>query len=425
MKLKGHNRLLSVIIISFTIVIILSIAVTAQTYVIGDQKTAVVMPVEGATYIGADECKVCHQDIYGEWETSGHKYKLMTPDEALEIRPDLPMPEGYTKNDVLYVIGGWGWKARYMNNQGFIITKTGDDLEINGSNQYNIETDEWVDYHAGELLEYDCQKCHTTGVSYDEKMEDLLGINGSWEFRGIQCEACHGAGSEHVAEKGIRGVSIIVNESASFCGQCHRRGAEDDKIPASGTFVRHHEQYQELLASGNMSTLSCVVCHNPHNPVHEGATNEIEEFGIITHCEDCHIEAAEIYENSVMGVVGAECVDCHMPKNVKSAVNTSPYVADVSSHIFRINTSVDAEFIYIDQEDGNEYANPYITLEYACLSCHEDEDISWAAQTTPFVINHNVEHEDIQIPTTPEETPGFGVITAVAVLIIGCMFRRI
>ncbi|MDW7733423.1 MAG: multiheme c-type cytochrome [Methanolobus sp.] len=422
MKTARYNKVMLALIIAL---FFLSLAGAAKTYVIGEEKTPVTIPAEGATYVGADECQVCHQEIYANWSTTGHKYKLMMPDEALEIRPDLPMPEGYEKDDILYVIGGWGWKARYMDDQGYIITTTGEDRNINGSNQYNIETGEWVDYHAGELLEYDCQKCHTTGASYDEKTEGLPGINGSWEFRGIQCEVCHGPGSEHVAQKGIRGVAINVNESASFCGQCHRRGDEDDRIPASGGFVMHHEQYQDFLASGKMAALDCVVCHDPHSPVHAGATNQIEGKGIITECSDCHVQAAAIYEDSVMGAAGVECVDCHMPKTVKSAVNESPYEADVRSHLFRINISANAEFTYIDPEEGNEYANPYITLEYACLSCHEDEDKAWAAETTPLVINHDIE-EEIEIPPAQpsEEIPGFSVFAAVVVLMLVSVLKR-
>lgn len=215
-----------------------------------------------------------------------------------------------------------------------------------------------------------------------------------------------------------------MDESASFCGQCHRRGADDDKIPASGAFAQHHEQYQELLASGNMSTLNCVVCHDPHKPVHVGATNQIEELGITTHCDDCHSAAAEIYEESIMGVVGVECVECHMPKSAKSAVNTSPYMADVSSHLFRINTSTDAEFIFVDEIDGKEYANPYITLEYACLTCHADKDKGWAAQTASIVIDHNVKEEIAHDIPTPEETPGFGVIAAALMLVTGYVIVR-
>jgi hypothetical protein len=422
MKTARHNKVIFALLITL---FFLSLAGAAKTFVIGEQRTPVTIPADGATYVGADECQVCHQGIYANWSTTGHKYKLMTPDEALGIRPDLPMPEGYEKDDILYVIGGWGWKARYIDNQGYIITVTGEERNINGSNQYNIETGEWVDYHSGEVLEYDCQRCHTTGASYDSGTEGIPGIDGSWEFRGIQCEACHGPGSEHVAQKGVRGAAIVVDTNASLCGHCHRRGDDDDKIPASGGFVQHHEQYQDFLASGKMAALDCVVCHDPHNPVHTGATNQIEGKGIVTGCSDCHIEATAIYEDSLMGIVGVDCIDCHMPRTVKSAVNTSEYVADVRSHLFRINTSIDAEFTYLDPEDGKEYANPYITLEYACLSCHNDKNKAWAAATTPLVVDHNIE-EDIKIPTAPssEETPGFGVFAAVTALMLAHMFKK-
>lgn len=422
MKTGANKKALGVIVITL---FFLFLPAAAETYVMGEQRTPVTMPAEGASYVGAAECRFCHVGIHNNWTISGHKYMLMTPDEALEIRPDLPMPEGYAEEDILYVIGGWGWKARYMNEQGYIITETGENLSVNGSNQYNIETGEWVDYHPGEVLEYDCQSCHTTGASYDSATEGKPGINGSWEFPGIQCEACHGAGSVHVAEKGVKGVAITVDRDASLCGQCHQRGDREDRIPASGGFIRHQEQYQEFLASGKMSKLDCVVCHDPHSPVHAGATNPVEGAGIKRDCSDCHVRAAEIYNQSAMGTAGVECVDCHMPKVVRTAVNVSQYEADVRTHLFKINTDADAEFTYTDPEDGNEYANPHITLEYACLQCHGNRDKAWAAEVTPLVINHSIE-EEIEIPGTPaaEGVHGPGVFISLVVLIIVYLFRR-
>ncbi|WP_340818392.1 multiheme c-type cytochrome [Methanolobus sp. WCC4] len=424
MKLKWYDRSSVVFIITFVIIMVLSVSANAENYVIGDQRSPVVMPVEGATYVGAEECSLCHAEKYAEWETTGHGYILITPEEALEMRADLPLPAGYMEDDILFVNGGWGWKARYIDEQGYIITKTGENMAVNGSNQYNIETGEWVDYNAGILLEYNCFKCHTTGASYDEGVEGLTGIPGSWEFRGVQCEACHGPGSEHVAQGGAEGVAINVDPSASFCGQCHRRGEDDDKIPSGGGFVQHHEEYQELLASGGMSTFDCVVCHDPHQPVHAGATNPTEGLGITTQCEDCHAEAARIYANSTKGAAGIECLDCHMPLSARSAVNTSPYVADVRSHLFRIDTSVDAEFTYIDEESGKEYANSYLTLEYACLKCHTDKDKAWAAETTPMVTAHAAKEDTAPMTSTEEATPGFGVITATLMIATGYLIVR-
>jgi hypothetical protein len=356
--------------------LLIAIPVAAKEYIIGDQKTPVAKGDPAATYVGAEKCKTCHPDKYEDWKKSGHPYKLMTPEEAKMIRPEIPLPEGYTWDDILYVLGGWGWKSRYIGKDGFIITRTKDGQPLE-KNQYNWETGTWSAYHSGEDKKYDCTKCHNTGSTYDENHMNLPGIVGNWTFRGVQCEACHGPGSEHIARGGGKGVAIIVNESAEFCGLCHVRGTSD-KPPASGGFIRHHEQYQELKNSGGMANLKCVTCHDPHKPVHKGATNDVEGYGIIKQCEDCHADVAEEFEGSEMQEAGVRCIDCHMPKAAKSAVAISKYVGDVRVHLFRINTDPNAEFIF-KADDGKEYASGYLTLDYACLQCHEDKDKAWAA----------------------------------------------
>ena len=425
MKHSKHEKVALALVL---LIFIFSISGAAKTYVIGDQKTPVTMPVEGATYMGADECKTCHPDKYNDWITSGHPYKIMTPDEAIQLRPEMPMPDGYTKDEILYVIGGWGWKARFMGLDGYIITKTGEDLSINGSNQYNVATGEWVDYHAGEELQYNCQRCHNTGASHDTENE-LPGIDGTWELNGVQCEACHGPGSVHIAQNGTKDT-IIVDTSASLCGLCHRRGADDEKIPASGNFVQHHEQYLDFLAAGKMSLFDCVDCHDPHKPVHIGATNSVEGAGIIKDCSDCHAEDAETYEGSVHDTM-VTCVECHMPRAAKSAVAVSEFEADVRSHLFKINTDVDAEFIYTDPDDGKQYANPYLTVEYTCLYCHDDMDKAWAAGNAPGIMSLKAEvmEEEIMEEVTEilpeEETPGFGLIAAfVAIVLMGYVAKK-
>lgn len=421
------NRIFAELVLLLLVLSLLFLpAGTAKEYVIGELSIPVEMPAEEATYMGADQCMQCHQAKYNDWNTTGHKYKLNTADEILAVRPDLPFPDGYTRDDILYVIGGWGWKSRYMDTDGYIITKTGENRDINGQNQYNIADGKWVDYHPGEEKKYDCTKCHNTGSSYDSSQDNLPGIEGSWEFRGIQCEACHGPGSEHVVQGGGKGIAIILNRNASLCGQCHRRGSADDKIPASGNFVMHHEQYLDFLAAGKMSDLDCADCHDPHLPVHMGATNEEEGKGIIKACEDCHTSAAEQYAGTIMQMADVSCIDCHMPRASKSAVEVSDYEADIRSHLFRMNISKDAQFIYTDPDDGNQYANPYLTMEYVCLPCHEDQDKDWAAEHAPDAMTlkeYEVEETATQLPTEP--TPGFGIlITSTALLAIYVLKRR-
>ncbi len=392
-----------ILIVALLGILFLFSPVLGKEYVIGDFKESIAKGDPSATYVGSEVCKGCHPDKYSEFIKSGHPYKLMTPDEAKKIRPDMPLPEGYTWDDILYVIGGWGWKSRFIGKDGFIITRTKDGQPLE-KNQYNWETKTWSAYHSGEDKMYDCTRCHNTGSTYDENHLNLPGIVGNWTFRGIQCEACHGPGSEHVARGGGKGVAIVVDERSELCGLCHIRGPSD-LPPASGKFIKHHEQYQELKNSGGMASLRCVTCHDPHEGVHKGATNPEEGAGIKKKCEDCHSDVAEKFQGSLMQKEGVRCIDCHMPKATKSAVATGDYVGDVRTHLFRIDTSEDAEFI-ITAEDGKEYARGYITLEYACLQCHENKDKAWAASYAEGIHTFGkVEEKPPETEAPPEETP--------------------
>ena len=68
-----------------------------------------------------------------------------------------------------------------------------------------------------------------------------------------------------------------------------------------------------------------------------------------------------------------------MAKATKSAVKHGPYEGDIKTHLFEINTDPNAQMF---TEDGK-FANGYLTLEYACLTCHADHDKAWAAKYAP------------------------------------------
>ena len=311
-------------------------------------------------YVGPRTCANCHVAPYDAYRGSGHPKKLRLAEEARAA--GLPLPEGYRWNDISYVVGGHRWKARYVDVQGFIITSTGPGRARPGANQYNLQTGQWVDYHAGERKPYDCGGCHTTGYSRDGHQEDLPGIIGTWAFPGVTCEACHGPGAAHA--KSPSRNNIRTDGSPEACGQCHVRG-NADSIPASGGFIRHHEQYNELLAGAHTGKIGCTTCHDPHKRA---------DLSIRVGCASCHGQQAHDYEGSAKQKAGVTCVDCHMPPAGKSAVSSGKYVGDVKTHIFRISTGPgDVMF----SEDG-QLATGKLTLDFACLRCHADRDMDWA-----------------------------------------------
>jgi Zn finger protein HypA/HybF involved in hydrogenase expression len=314
-----------------------------------------------------DACQECHTDIYDVFVMSGHPYKL---NKVVDGEPpsypftELPSPpEGYTWDDVSYVIGGYNWKARFIDQEEYIITGDAD-----ATTQYNFYNeilgmgDNWVGYHAGEENKpYDCGPCHTTGYSPEGNQDGLPGMVGTWSEGGIRCEECHGPGSLHVENPQFEPMEI--DRDSQQCGGCHVRGGFE-AVNASGGFIKHHEQYEELFSS-KKRVMDCVDCHDPHL----GVIAAREQGLPTTHtpCEACHLEQAE-FQASEVHPAAAECIDCHMPRISKSALgNADIYSGDIRSHMMRIWPFATEQF----NEEGDT-AMPYVTLDFACKSCHSE-----------------------------------------------------
>lgn len=322
-------------------------------------------PAMGADkYVGSEICSRCHMDQYNDFRSSGHPFKLTRAEDARK-RP-IPLPKGYRWNDISYVIGGFHKKIRFVGKKGYIITagKDGSDLKT----QFNLETGKWAYYHKGEKKPYTCGRCHTTGYTKSGNQDGLPGIKGSWAFPGVQCEACHGPGKSH-ARSGDK-TKIKIDRSSASCGKCHSRGATNT-IPAKKGYIRHHEQINEMLAAGH-AKLDCVSCHSPHKTA---------RFSIRTNCKTCHATQVKEYLGSTMQRVGVTCVDCHMPKATKSATARNKFEGDIRTHIFRINTGRDANMFFEEEVKGKTrtFARGFVTVDFACLNCHGNQNKGWAA----------------------------------------------
>lgn len=329
-------------------------------------------------YVTAAVCGSCHTENFDAVFESGHPYKLSKVVNAQPpTYPHTTVPEpptGFTWNDISYVIGGYGWKARFMDLDGYILVTGLEGIPT----QYNLPRDdlggglaaEWVDYHPSdtEPKPYTCGTCHTTGwqTTADNgglHQDDLDGILGTWEEPGVRCEACHGAGVNHVAA--MDATLIDRNTDAELCGSCHFRDTNHNVL-ASGGFIRHHEQYDELV-NGAKPAFSCTTCHEPHIGVRHG---HAVAGGIMQSCESCHATKAANNNH----VVAVDCKSCHMPRASKSARAVHTYEGDVRTHIFNIKTDPfpkDSMF-WVDETSGNTHTRGFVTLDFACYTCHND-----------------------------------------------------
>lgn len=319
----------------------------------------------GADYVGSQVCAGCHPDISEIFMKSGHAYKLNPVVDGQP--PNYPFtqipspPEGYTWDDILYVIGGYNWKARFVGLDGYIITNPPGETGVTDyGNQYNFanpvvgNSAEWVPYHAGEQnLPYDCGSCHTTGYNPNATNE-LEGIVGDWAETGIMCEECHGPGSLHVANP--PGNQMKINRDSEECGACHRRD-EVEAVNVSGGFIQHHEQYEELYQSKHI-VIDCVICHDPHQGVVQLRKANVQTTR--TQCENCHFQQKQINH------IAIPCIECHMPRITKSAVgDISKFTGDIRTHLM----AIDASQIDTFDEEGN-LVSGQIGLDFACKHCH-------------------------------------------------------
>lgn len=361
-------------------------------------------------YVGSDACMNCHTEKYTDWAASGHPYKFnviennqppVYPPEVTNFQDTWMTNLGdgtHTYADVAGVIGGYGWKARFVGTDGHIIGTAGSSFPDagGGHNQFNFyggEDHGWVDYHPGDvkIYNYSCFKCHTTGG--DTTGSWLTGVAdlGTFTESGIGCESCHGPGGDHIngpsssnidkvyefahKDNALGGLEIdgVVqtpdpngDDVTFLCGTCHNRDYQNP-INASGGFIKHHEQWDEFVVTDHSGAgFTCLTCHNPHKRV------IWDGDGITKACAQCHNEQIETVNHSS----AANCIDCHMPFAAKSGAKRgeSGFKGDVRSHLFKITVDTASMFTADGKwvkDDAEREAS--LSPAYSCLGCHNND----------------------------------------------------
>ncbi len=353
---------------------------------------------------------------------------------------------------VNYVIGGFGWKIRWGirdfgqdnglfgpnpagNDTGYVWTGPYAQYNLWGVNDTNTGAlPKWSAYNSGQDKKYECAVCHNTNgiVSTDgyscrtdggtnaapartqpwEKNpgmgpETKGGYYSSWTFDGVQCEACHGPGVGHATTNSSLGVLSLAG-GVEICAKCHIRSSNTtgqggecggDASPAiltngavaSGDWISHHEQYNELVGyngDGVHSSFKCTACHDPHkrsakvvdavsgllgitdNHLSAEARGAIKVSCVSMGCHGSKAVKTAGMQNAHSGLT---CIDCHMAEATKSAINASTTgwgrKGDLKTHIFRINPA--GTTITRVNADGKTIATNFLTPRYACGKCHD------------------------------------------------------
>jgi hypothetical protein len=376
-----------------------------------------------ARFLGSAACRACHPDTDDLQRLHGHAHMLKPvlgappsyPPQAARAGVPTP-PPGFDWSQVSYVIGGYLRKANFVNQDGYVLTSgtTGMDTQWNLPLALTGEPAHFVPYQPGDAslqpYNYSCFVCHTTGpqppsAANPRFQDNRPGMAGTWVEAGVQCEACHGPGSNHVPNPEAR--DIYVNTSAAFCGECHSRpfGSGGQVIQAANGYIQNYQQYGELLASGGHSGFECVTCHDPHVSVNYDRGRALRQT-----CTGCHEGFNMALHEGITFVSGdyverVSCQSCHMPPATLSASFAEPggsRIADMRTHIFRINTeNVNYTGMFtpdLRQVRKDADGRAAVTVDFVCLRCHHGTGSAFALTVTSASEVARVMH---QVPGRP------------------------
>jgi len=157
-----------------------------------------------------------------------------------------------------------------------------------------------------------CFGCHTTNSIHDGKLEE------SKMLPGVQCERCHGPSDNHLAglKKGdpqlfkMAGLKAMsAEESAQFCGQCHRTWqyvAEHGPHGLGNVRFQPYRLTNSKCFDVDDKRISCLACHDPHQNIDHTAADYDGR------CQACHASGQAGVK--ICPVASRECSTCHMPK---------------------------------------------------------------------------------------------------------------
>ena len=376
---------------------------------------------------GSSSCRECHQQFYELWSTSHHglamqpytdkfSHQNLTPSQTpvrigkntyipyIEVNEGWVLeqkPDGKMRHHIAHVMGG--------KNVYYFLTQLERGRLQTLPIAYDVRTREWFDTAASGVRHFpgtesdaplhwtdpaytfntSCYSCHVSQLAknYDLSTDTY---RTTWAEPGINCEACHGPGQEHVdicrsakanqAPKDLRIISIksfSTEQTNAMCNSCHAKMS-----PVSASFepgdryfdhfdlitLEHPDFYPDGRDLGENYTmtawlmspcvksgqLDCTHCHTSSGRYRfKNAKNPNAA------CLPCHRERVENvtdHTHHEVDSIGSKCVSCHIPATEFARMTRS-------DHSMRPPV-------------------PAATLKFkspnACNICHKDKDAKWA-----------------------------------------------
>ncbi len=382
-------------------------------------------------FSGSEECASCHQEAYDNWQQSHHRnaMEVANNDSVLGDFANVSFDylgstsrfyqrdgEFFVETDnsvgeleefkISYTFGFYPLQQYLVEFpdgriQALSISWDSRDEEEGGQRWYHLYPDEKIEaddplHWTGAFQNWNsrCASCHTTNLDKNYSIE-TNSYETQWSEINVGCEACHGAGSQHIdwanGNTALNNMGLLINidkiwepiagqlqipedvdftisEQVQTCGACHSRRAELQQRDIASDFLNNYSlsplleglyhadgQIQDevyvmgsfLQSKMHANLVSCSNCHEPHS-------NElrIDGNGLCLQCHEAQTFQSQDHFFHELGSAGAQCINCHMPETVYMGVDPR------RDHSFRIPDPI---------------ASVELGVPNACSSCHGEQ----------------------------------------------------
>jgi len=296
---------------------------------------------------------------------------------------------------------------------------------------------------AGYTESASCAPCHSVGYDANSSVNDggfsYLAKQLSWAFpttgqagnfqgmpaalqnvANVQCENCHGPGSEH-ANYGGDVIAVAIPTNSGACSQCHDEPSHHIKSAAwansvhavttripvgeascvgchTGTGFIARMNGATTITDTTYHSIDCYTCHEPH-----GVTQPTSDSHLIRNMASVTLIDGTKVTNAQAGE-GILCMQCHQSRMAASAVDTTP-----GSTYFGPHEGPQADMLmgtngYTYGQTIPSSAHQYVTTN-TCVDCH----MQTVASTDPAFLkagDHTFSTTYAPAGQTPEDLVG-------------------
>ncbi|HYG21882.1 MAG TPA: multiheme c-type cytochrome [Verrucomicrobiae bacterium] len=249
--------------------------------------TNVSQTITAATFLGAQTCALCHSggvvasNTFTTWQQTPHA-------TAFTRKIDGIGAPTFNKNCVSCHVTGYDAHTNAVNG-GF------DDIAASVNWQFptSLTNGNWAAMHNSlkGAANIQCESCHGPGSEHAMKLGNVNYISTS--FSAGDCAQCHDSLSKHwkVQEWNSSGHAISPRQTGSGCVRCHT---------AEG-FARYTAGMQPI--GTEYEAISCAACHDPHDA---SKPHQLRNVGPIALMDN-----KTVISDAGAGMV---CMNCHMSR---------------------------------------------------------------------------------------------------------------